>query len=387
MAAWKLAPALAAGNCVVLKPAETTPISLLILVDLISHLLPPGVLNIVNGYGHEVGSYLANSKRIAKLAFTGSTAVGRKCAAAAAANLIPCTLELGGKSPNVFFADIMSADDDLFDKALEGFVMFAFNSGEVCTCPSRALIEESIYDAFMARALVRVKAIKKGNPLDGSVALGAQNSALQLERIMGHVAAAHKEGAECLVGGVQATLPGAEGGGFYVEPTIFMSKDHKLRIFQDEVFGPVLAVTTFKTEAEAIAIANDTSYGLGAGVWTRDVNVMHRMARGIKAGRIWVRSPLAAPRRPACRRSRGSPMRLATRRRRLCPLPELPKPPRNSQNHRRQANCYHAYPAGATFGGYKESGLGRETHKCALGAYQQVKCILQSYSPAPLGFF
>jgi len=337
MAAWKLGPALAAGCCVVLKPAESTPVSILIFADLIKHLLPPGVLNIVNGLGHQAGAALANSKRIAKIAFTGSTAVGRMVAEAAAKNLIPATLELGGKSPNIFFPDVMEKDDSFLDKAVEGMAMFAFNSGEVCTCPSRALIHEDIYEAFMERVVKRVKAIKMGNPLDTETALGAQNSALQLSRIMSHVDAAKEAGVQVVIGGEQARLPGDHGGGFYVQPTIFKGTNN-LKIFQDEVFGPVLCVTTFKTEAEAIAIANDTRYGLGAGVWSRDVNIQHRMALAIQAGRIW-------------------------------------------------SNCYHAYPAGATFGGYKESGLGRETHKSAMLAYQQVKCVLRSYSDKPLGFF
>jgi aldehyde dehydrogenase len=297
MAAWKLAPALAAGNAVVLKPAETTPVSIMVLLGLVGSLLPPGVLNVVNGYGPEAGAALACSKRIAKIAFTGSTAVGRRVAAAAAANLIPATLELGGKSPNVFFADVMDADDALFDKALEGFAMFAFNSGEVCTCPSRALVQASIFEAFMARALPRVAAIRIGDPLDVSTALGAQNSALQLQRILAHIASGKAEGAEVLIGGGQATLPGNEAGGYFVQPTVFKGHN-KMRIFQEEVFGPVLAVTTFTDEADAIALANDSAYGLGAGVWTRDANRQFRMAKAIKAGRVW-------------------------------------------------CNCYHAYPAGA----------------------------------------
>jgi aldehyde dehydrogenase len=337
MAAWKLAPALAAGNAIVLKPAETTPVSIMVLLGLMGHLLPAGVLNVVNGYGTEAGAALASSKRIAKIAFTGSTAVGRRVAAAAAANLIPATLELGGKSPNVFFSDIMAADDALFDKALEGFAMFAFNSGEVCTCPSRALVQADIFDAFMARALPRVAAIRLGDPLDPATALGAQNSALQLSRILAHIEAGKAEGAQALCGGGQATLPGGEAGGFYVQPTVFKGHN-KMRIFQEEVFGPVLAVTTFTDEADAIALANDSSYGLGAGVWTRDANVQFRMAKAIKAGRVW-------------------------------------------------CNCYHAYPAGAAFGGYKESGIGRETHKAALSAYQQTKNVLTSYCPKALGFF
>jgi aldehyde dehydrogenase len=336
MAAWKLAPAIVAGNCVVLKPAESTPISILILAELIADLLPPGVLNIVNGFGREAGMPLANSKRIAKIAFTGSTSTGRVIAQAAANNLIPATLELGGKSPNIFFADVADADDDFFDKAVEGLVLFAFNSGEVCTCPSRALIHESIYDKFMTRVLARVAAIKMGSPLDTETMMGAQCSKEQLTKIMSYLDLGNQE-AQCLAGGKQANLGGDLAGGFYIQPTLFKGHN-KMRIFQEEIFGPVLAVTTFKTEAEALEIANDTLYGLGAGVWSRDGNTAYRMGRGIKAGRVWT-------------------------------------------------NCYHAYPAHATFGGYKESGIGRETHKVMLDHYQQTKCLLVSYSPKKLGFF
>jgi len=337
MAAWKLAPAIGAGNCVVLKPAESTPISILILAELISDLLPPGVLNIVNGYGREVGMPLANSKRIAKIAFTGSTATGRVIAQAAANSLIPATLELGGKSPNVFFEDIAQADDDFFDKAVEGLVLFAFNQGEVCTCPSRALIQESVYDKFMERVLPRVAAIKQGNPLDTETMIGAQASELQLEKIQSYLDIGKQEGAHLLIGGERAHLSGELAGGYYVQPTLFKGHN-KMRIFQEEIFGPVLAVTTFKDEADALAIANDTPYGLGAGVWSRNGNVAYRMGRGIKAGRVWT-------------------------------------------------NCYHAYPAHAAFGGYKESGIGRETHKMMLDHYQQTKNLLVSYSPKKLGFF
>ena len=337
MAAWKLAPALGAGNCVVLKPAESTPISILILAELIADLLPPGVLNIVNGYGREAGMPLATSKRIAKIAFTGSTTTGRVIAQAAANNLIPATLELGGKSPNIFFADIADADDAFFDKAIEGLVLFAFNQGEVCTCPSRALIQESIYDKFMARVLDRVRLIKQGSPLDTDSMMGAQSSQIQLDKIMSYMDIGLNEGAELLTGGQRATLPGDLSGGYYVQPTMFKGHN-KMRIFQEEIFGPVLAVTTFKDEAEALALANDTPYGLGAGVWSRDGSVAYRMGRGIKAGRVWT-------------------------------------------------NCYHAYPAHATFGGYKESGIGRETHKMMLDQYQQTKNLLVSYSPNKLGFF
>ena len=337
MAAWKLAPAIGAGNCVVLKPAESTPISILVLTELIADLLPPGVLNIVNGYGGEAGMPLATSKRIAKIAFTGSTATGRVIAQAAAKSLIPATLELGGKSPNIFFADVAAADDDFFDKAIEGLVLFAFNQGEVCTCPSRALIHESIYDHFMERVLARVKAIKQGSPLDTECMMGAQASQMQMDKILSYLALGQEEGAQCLIGGDRAHLGGELAGGYYIQPTLFKGHN-KMRIFQEEIFGPVLAVTTFKTEAEALEIANDTPYGLGAGVWTRDGNTAYRMGRAIKAGRVWT-------------------------------------------------NCYHAYPAHATFGGYKESGIGRETHKMMLDHYQQTKNLLVSYSPKALGFF
>ena len=337
MAAWKLAPALAAGNCVVLKPAESTPIGLLVMADLIADLLPPGVLNIVNGFGREAGMPLATSQRIAKIAFTGSTSTGRVIAQAAANNLIPATLELGGKSPNVFFADIMDKDDAFLDKAIEGLVLFAFNQGEVCTCPSRALIQESIYDKFMERVLQRVKAIKQGNPLDTDTQMGAQASKEQLTKILSYLDLGKQEGAELLIGGEQAQLAGDLEGGYYVQPTLFKGHN-KMRIFQEEIFGPVLAVTTFKDEAEALEIANDTLYGLGAGVWSRNGNVAYRMGRAIKAGRVWT-------------------------------------------------NCFHAYPAHAAFGGYKESGIGRENHKMMLAHYQQTKNLLVSYSESKLGFF
>ena len=337
MAAWKIPPALAAGNCVVLKPAESTPISLLILIELIADLLPPGVLNIVNGYGREAGMPLATSKRIAKIAFTGSTTTGRVIAQAAANNLIPATLELGGKSPNIFFADIMDKDDAFLDKAIEGLVLFAFNQGEVCTSPSRALIQESIYDKFMERVLKRVAAIKMGSPLDTDTMMGAQASKEQLTKILSYLELGKAEGAQVLIGGEQAKVGGDLDGGYYVQPTLFKGHN-KMRIFQEEIFGPVLAVTTFKDEAEALEIANDTLYGLGAGVWSRNGNVAYRMGRAIKAGRVWT-------------------------------------------------NCYHAYPAHAAFGGYKESGLGRENHKAMLGHYQQTKNLLVSYSENKLGFF
>ncbi|WP_227816173.1 aldehyde dehydrogenase [Nitrogeniibacter aestuarii] len=337
MAAWKLAPAIGAGNCVVLKPAESTPISIMVLAELIGDLLPKGVLNIVNGFGREAGVPLATSTRIAKIAFTGSTATGRLIGQAAANNLIPATLELGGKSPNVFFEDVAQADDEFFDKAIEGLVLFAFNQGEVCTCPSRALIQESIYDKFMDRALGRISAIKQGSPLDTDTMMGAQASQEQMSKITSYLDLGKQEGAQCLIGGEQARLGGDLAEGYYIKPTVFKGHN-KMRIFQEEIFGPVLAVTTFKTEAEALEIANDTLYGLGAGVWSRDGSRAYRMGRGIKAGRVWT-------------------------------------------------NCYHAYPAHAAFGGYKQSGIGRETHKMMLDHYQQTKNLLVSYNPNKLGFF
>ena len=337
MAAWKLAPALAAGNCVILKPAEQTPISILVLVELIADLLPAGALNIVNGFGREAGMPLASSKRIAKIAFTGSTSTGRVIAQAAANNLIPATLELGGKSPNVFFPDVMAEDDGYLDKAIEGLVLFAFNQGEVCTCPSRALIHESIYDKFMERCLQRIAAIKQGNPLDTDTMIGAQASQEQMTKITSYLDLGKQEGAQVLIGGERAQMAGDLADGYYIQPTVF-NGHNKMRIFQEEIFGPVLAVTTFKDEADALALANDTLYGLGAGVWTRNGNVAYRMGRGIKAGRVWT-------------------------------------------------NCYHAYPAHAAFGGYKESGIGRETHKVMLDHYQQTKNLLVSYTEQKLGFF
>ena len=337
MAAWKLAPALGAGNCVVLKPAESTPISILVLAELIADLLPPGVLNIVNGLGREAGMPLATSRRIAKIAFTGSTATGRVIAQAAAQSLIPATLELGGKSPNIFFADVAAQDDDFFDKAIEGMVLFAFNQGEVCTCPSRALIQESIYDKFIEKVLKRVAAIKQGSPLDTDTMMGAQASDVQMEKIQSYLKLGKEEGAECLIGGERAHLGGDIEGGYYIQPTLFKGHN-KMRIFQEEIFGPVVSVTTFKDEAEALAIANDTLYGLGAGVWSRDANRLYRMGRAIQAGRVWT-------------------------------------------------NCYHAYPAHAAFGGYKQSGIGRENHLDMLNHYQQTKNLLVSYSPKALGFF
>ncbi|WP_010542805.1 aldehyde dehydrogenase [Sphingomonas elodea] len=337
MAAWKLAPALAAGNCVVLKPAEQTPASILVWAELIGDLLPPGVLNIVNGYGLEAGKPLASSRRIAKIAFTGETSTGRLIMQYASENLIPVTLELGGKSPNIFFEDVTREDDDFFDKAVEGFVMFALNQGEVCTCPSRALVHEKIYDRFMERALQRVQAIVQGSPLDPATMIGAQASSEQQQKILSYIDIGRQEGAELLIGGGAADLGGDLSGGFYVQPTVFRGHN-KMRIFQEEIFGPVLSVTTFKDEDEALHLANDTLYGLGAGVWSRDANTCYRFGRAIKAGRVWT-------------------------------------------------NCYHAYPAHAAFGGYKQSGIGRENHKMMLDHYQQTKNMLVSYSPKKLGFF
>ncbi|WP_374530487.1 aldehyde dehydrogenase [Novosphingobium sp.] len=337
MAAWKLAPALAAGNCVVLKPAEQTPASILVVMELIGDLLPPGVLNVVNGFGLEAGKPLASSKRISKIAFTGETSTGRLIMQYASENLIPVTLELGGKSPNIFFADVAEADDDFFDKAIEGFVMFALNQGEVCTCPSRALIQESIYDRFMERALKRVAAIKQGNPLDIETMIGAQASAEQQDKILRYLQIGKDEGAEVLIGGGISQQGGDLAGGYYIQPTVFKGHN-KMRIFQEEIFGPVVSTTTFKDADEALAIANDTMFGLGAGVWSRDANTCYRFGRAIQAGRVWT-------------------------------------------------NCYHAYPAHAAFGGYKQSGIGRETHKMMLEHYQQTKNLLVSYSPKKLGFF
>lgn len=337
MAAWKLAPALAAGNTVVLKPAEQTPLSILVFMGLIEDILPPGVLNVVNGFGLEAGKPLASSPRIKKIAFTGETTTGRLIMQYASQNLIPVTLELGGKSPNIFFEDVMREDDAFFDKALEGFTMFALNQGEVCTCPSRALVQQSIYARFMEKALKRVEAVRQGNPLDKSTMIGAQASSEQLEKILSYMDIGKQEGAKVLTGGARAELGGDLSGGFYVQPTVFEGHN-KMRIFQEEIFGPVVSVTTFKTEDEALEIANDTLYGLGAGVWTRDMNRAFNFGRGIEAGRVWT-------------------------------------------------NCYHLYPAHAAFGGYKQSGIGRENHKMMIHHYQQTKNVLVSYSPNKLGFF
>ncbi|WP_438950416.1 acetaldehyde dehydrogenase ExaC [Psychrobacter submarinus] len=339
MGVWKLAPALAAGNCIVLKPAEQTPASILFMLETIgiADILPKGVLNVVNGFGVEAGKPLASNPRINKVAFTGETTTGRLIMQYASENIIPVTLELGGKSPNIFFADVMDEDDDFLDKAVEGLVMFALNQGEVCTCPSRALVHESIYDEFIKRCVERVKAIKMGNPLDTDTMIGAQASSDQLEKILSYLDIGKKEGAKVLVGGERAKHDGDLGDGYYVQPTIFEGTND-MRVFQEEIFGPVLAVTTFKDDEEAMSIANDTLYGLGAGVWTRSVHKAYRFGRGIQAGRVWT-------------------------------------------------NCYHIYPAHSAFGGYKQSGIGRENHLMMLDHYQQTKNMLVSYSPKAMGFF
>lgn len=337
MAAWKLAPAIAAGNCVVMKPAEQTPVSISYFMNLMSDLIPEGVVNIVHGFGPEAGKPLASSSKVNKVAFTGETTTGRLIMQYASNNIIPVTLELGGKSPNIFFEDVMNKDDAYFDKCLEGFAMFALNQGEVCTCPSRALIQESIYDRFMERAIERVKKITQGDPLDSKTMVGAQASAEQFEKIMSYLDIGKKEGAKCPIGGEDLKLDGELSGGYYIKPTIFEGHN-KMRIFQEEIFGPVVSVAKFKDKEEVLEMANDTLYGLGAGVWTRDMNTGYEMGRSIQAGRVWV-------------------------------------------------NCYHLYPAHAAFGGYKQSGIGRETHKMMLDHYQQTKNMLVSYSPNALGFF
>ncbi|MFN8164095.1 MAG: aldehyde dehydrogenase family protein [Solirubrobacterales bacterium] len=337
MAAWKIAPALAAGNCTVVKPASPTPWSILKLAEVVADVVPPGVLNVVNGPGAEIGRALASSKRIAKIAFTGETVTGRLIMQYAAQNIIPSTTELGGKSPNIFFEDVMAADDDFLDKAIEGFVLYAFNKGEVCTCPSRALIHESIYDEFMERVLERVRAIKQGNPLDPETMMGPQVSAAQLEKVEGYIKIGIDEGAEVLTGGRRPDLDEDLADGYYYEPTV-LKGTNDMRVFQEEIFGPVVSVTTFKDEPEALSIANDTLYGLGAGVWTRDGSRAFRMGRGIEAGRVWT-------------------------------------------------NCYHQYPAHAAFGGYKISGVGRENHRMMLDHYSQTKCLLVSYDSKAMGFF
>ena len=336
MAAWKLAPVLAAGCCSVLKPAEQTPVTIMLMMDLIKDILPPGVVNVVNGFGAEAGQALATSNRIQKLAFTGSTEVGAHLLRCAADKLIPSTVELGGKSPNIYFADVMQHESSYIDKAVEGMLMTFFNQGEVCTCPSRALVQASIYDDFMDRVLARARTIVQGNPLDTTTQVGAQASREQFDKILSYMEIGRGEGAKMLLGGGPAKVSGLEGG-FYIQPTIF-SGQNKMRVFQEEIFGPALGVTTFKDEADALAIANDTQYGLGAGLWTRDSNLAWRMGRGIQAGRVWV-------------------------------------------------NCYHAYPAHAAFGGYKKSGIGRETHKMMLDHYQNTKNLLVSHDINPLGFF
>lgn len=337
MACWKMAPALAAGNCIVLKPAKLTPMSVLMLMELIQDLLPSGVVNVVNGAGGEIGEYLATSGRVAKIAFTGSTEVGQKIMSYTARNVIPVTLELGGKSPNIFFADVMAKEDAFFDKTLEGFALFAFNQGEVCTCPSRALVQESSYERFMERAIKRVEAIKTGNPLDRATMMGAQVSTGQLETILNYIDIGKREGAEVLTGRRRKQMEGDLAAGYYLEQTILFG-NNSMRVFQEEIFGPVLAVTTFKDMDEALVLANDSDYGLGAGVWSRDINIAYRMGRGIQAGRVWT-------------------------------------------------NCYHTYPAPAAFGGYKQSGIGRETHKMMLEHYQQTKCLLVSYADSATGLF
>jgi len=337
MAVWKLAPAMAAGNCIVLKPAEQTPMSIMVLMDIVGDLIPEGVVNVVNGFGIEAGKPLAQNKRISKIAFTGETTTGRLIMQYASENIIPCTLELGGKSPNIFFADVMDADDEFFDKALEGFTMFALNQGEVCTCPSRALIQKSIYEKFMDRAIARVQKVKQGHPMDASTMIGAQASNDQMEKILSYIDIGKNEGARVLTGGARPNLGGELTSGFYVTPTV-LEGNNKMRVFQEEIFGPVLAVTTFDTPEEALQIANDTLYGLGAGVWTRNGTRAYRFGREVQAGRVWT-------------------------------------------------NCYHLYPAHAAFGGYKQSGIGRETHKMMLDHYQQTKNMLVSYSPKALGFF
>ncbi len=337
MAVWKLAPALAAGNCVVIKPAEQTPMSLAVLMDMLADILPPGVINVVQGFGVEAGKPLAQSKRVAKVAFTGETTTGRLIMQYASENIIPVTLELGGKSPNIFFKDVMAEDDAFLDKALEGFTMFALNQGEVCTCPSRALVHESIYDRFMERAVARVGKIVQGNPLEMTTMVGAQASNDQLEKILSYFDIGKQEGAKVLIGGARAQLGGDLEGGYYVQPTI-LEGHNKMRVFQEEIFGPVVSVTKFKDDEEALSIANDTLYGLGAGVWSRDGNRAYRFGRAVQAGRVWT-------------------------------------------------NCYHLYPAHAAFGGYKASGIGRENHKMMLDHYQQTKNMLVSYSPKAMGFF
>ncbi|MBW2211602.1 MAG: aldehyde dehydrogenase family protein [Deltaproteobacteria bacterium] len=337
MAVWKIAPALAAGNAVVLKPAEQTPVGILELMKLVGDLLPAGALNVVNGFGVEAGKPLAASPRVSKVAFTGETTTGRLIMQYASENIVPVSLELGGKSPNVFFKDVLDKDDAFRQKVMEGFAMFALNQGEVCTCPSRALVAKEIYGTFLEEAVERVNRIKAGNPLDIETMIGAQVSTDQLEKIMAYIDIGKQEGAEVLTGGKRAEIGGEAEGGYYVEPTI-LAGHNKMRVFQEEIFGPVVSVTSFDGYDDAIEIANDTLYGLGAGVWSRDTNTAYRAGRAIQAGRVWT-------------------------------------------------NCYHLYPAHAAFGGYKQSGIGRETHKMMLAQYQQTKNLLVSYDPNPMGFF
>lgn len=337
MAAWKLAPALAAGNCVLLKPAEQTPVSILVLLELVGDLLPAGVLNVVNGYGKEAGQALAMSKRIAKIAFTGSTPVGSHILKCAAENIIPSTVELGGKSPNIFFNDVLDQEDEYFSKCIEGTVLAFFNQGEVCTCPSRLFIQEDIYPKFIEKVIERSKAIKRGNPLDTETMVGAQASQQQFDKILSYIAIGQKEGAELLLGGQVEALDNEYKDGYYIQPTL-LKGTNDMRVFQEEIFGPVISICTFKDEAQVLELANSSEFGLGAGVWTRDMNLAYRMGRNIEAGRVWT-------------------------------------------------NCYHMYPAHAAFGGYKKSGVGRETHKMALEHYQQTKNLLVSYDINPLGFF
>jgi aldehyde dehydrogenase len=337
MAAWKLAPALAAGNCIVLKPAEQTPASILVLMELIEDILPAGVLNVVNGFGAEAGEALATSTRIAKIAFTGSTPVGEKIMQAAAKNIIPSTVELGGKSPNIFFEDVLDHEDEYLSKCIEGAVLAYFNQGEVCTCPSRLFVQEDIYDKFVEKVIERTKAITRGNPLDTTTMVGAQASKQQFDKILSYIQIGKDEGAEVLMGGEVEQLTDELNSGFYIQPTL-LKGTNDMRVFQEEIFGPVISLTTFKDEAEALELANSSEFGLGAGVWSRDMNRAYRMGRKIEAGRVWT-------------------------------------------------NCYHMYPAHAAFGGYKKSGVGRETHKMALEQYQQTKNLLVSYDVNPLGFF
>ena len=337
MAAWKLAPALAAGNCVVLKPAEQTPASILVLMEIIGDLLPGGVLNVVNGFGKEAGEALATNTRIAKIAFTGSTPVGSHILKCAAENIIPSTVELGGKSPNIFFSDVMEKDDSYLDKAIEGAILAYFNQGEVCTCPSRLFIQEDIYEQFIERILKRTKQIKRGNPLDSETMVGAQASKAQFDKILSYIDIGKQEGAEVLNGGHVEQLSDELNGGYYIQPTL-LKGTNDMRVFQEEIFGPVISMSTFKDETEALELANSSEFGLGAGVWSRNMNRAYHFGRKIEAGRVWT-------------------------------------------------NCYHMYPAHAAFGGYKKSGIGRETHKLALDHYQQTKNLLVSYSEDPLGFF